>query len=252
MKYCKDFKVIENTPLNSSYFRLVLQSQEHICDILPGQFVHLRVESGADVLLRRPFSVYDFNQEERSITLVIQKVGKQSNYLSKIQKDDIVNLEYPLGNSFPLVAQKPLLVGGGVGSAPLYMLCKEFNNRGINPTLIIGARTKELLFGLQEFEKLSSLHISTNDGSMGQKGMVTQNTAMNGEYDAVFSCGPTPMMRAVSQIADKKGLDCYVSLEHRMACGIGACLCCTVATTKGTQTVCVNGPVFLSKTLKEF
>jgi 2-polyprenylphenol hydroxylase and related flavodoxin oxidoreductases len=252
MKYCKDFNVLENSRLNSSYIKLVLQSQEAICPILAGQFVHLMTSKAPGVTLRRPFSVYDYDLEQHTISLVIQIVGKQTEYLSTIAKGETINLEYPLGNNFPTESKKPLLVGGGIGMAPLYMLCKEFNERGIRPNIIIGARTSKLLFALKEFEKIASLAISTDDGSAGQKGIVTQNTTMQGDYDAMFCCGPTPMMKAVSQIAQQRDIDCYVSLEHKMACGIGACLCCVVDTTVGVKTSCINGPVFLSKTLKEF
>jgi len=138
-----------------------------------------------------------------------------------------------------------------VGVAPLYLLAKEFRKNNITPTILIGARTNEQLFLTNRYNAVGNLSISTEDGSVGEKGLVTQNTVLRNDFDVIYCCGPTPMMQAVSFFAQEKGIECFVSLENRMACGIGACLCCVNENKEGRNIcVCTEGPVFNTKDIK--
>jgi dihydroorotate dehydrogenase electron transfer subunit len=253
MKYCEDFIVLENTSLNPYYYLLRLKTKKDLPEIEPGQFVNLLVKDVSDRILRRPISIYDVDKQNNTLCLVIQKIGKATEKLSTCKLNTTLSVMYPLGNGFPTSFKKPLLVGGGVGVAPLYYLSKCFNDKDVRPTVLIGAKSKRQLFSIKEFDAISNVHISTEDGSFGEKGFLTQNTILNNnDFDAILTCGPTIMMKAVSDIAKKKNLPCYVSLENRMACGIGACLCCVVDSKEGNVCTCTEGPVFLSNDLKQW
>lgn len=251
-KYCKDFVVVENIALTPTFFRLTLQYPEKLPEINPGQFVEVLIKEGADVLLRRPISIHDVDEDKNQILLLVQIVGKGTQTLSKIQSGQSLNLVFPLGSGFPLSGKKVLLVGGGCGVAPLMHLSRAFNNIGIKPDCLIGCRSQEQLFSTKEYSDLSNLHIATEDGSCGIKGLVTNHPILDEKFDTIYTCGPTPMMKAIAKEALKRNIPCYVSLENTMACGVGACLCCVVDTNEGHKCTCTEGPVFLSTDLKDF
>lgn len=169
----------------------------------------------------------------------------------------------PLGNGFSLptdasnekdthLPYRPLLIGGGVGVAPLLYLGKILNSSGIRPTFLLAAKTAKDLLETERFEEFGDVVISTDDGSAGTPGLVTQNPILNADWDMFYCCGPMPMMKAVARIAMDNGVPCEVSLENSMACGLGACLCCVEDTIDGHVCVCTQGPVFDIKTLKWF
>ncbi len=247
MKYCSDFIVEENIQLNTFYFKLILKSDEELPCIKPGQFVELQVQQPSNVLLRRPISIHDVDEARNEITLLIQIAGKGTKQLSTLKKGESVSMIYPLGNGFELLGNKVLLVGGGVGVAPLLHLAKQFNEIGIRPKILLGYRGKEQIFDNETYSRYGELHISTQDGSHGEKGLVTEHSVFSNQFDAVYTCGPTPMMRAVAENCEKRNIKCFVSLENKMACGIGACLCCVQQTTSGHKCTCTEGPVFDSK-----
>ena len=150
---------------------------------------------------------------------------------------------------------KPLLIGGGVGVAPLLFLGQEFAEHGIRPTFLFGGRTNDLILRKEEFQKYGDLFMTTEDGSAGEKGFVTNHSLlMDSEaFDRIYACGPTPMLKAVARWAKEHEMACEVSLEHKMACGIGACLCCVEDTAdQGNVCVCKEGPVFEIDRLKWF
>ena len=151
-----------------------------------------------------------------------------------------------------VAGEHPWLVGGGAGSAPLLHLAKCYNEKGVRPTILLGGRTKELIPVREAFEPYGQLLIATEDGSLGEKGMVTQHSLFTASYDHICTCGPTPMMKAVGRYAVEKGIGCEVSLENMMACGIGACLCCVTDTDEGHKCVCKEGPVFDALKLKKW
>ncbi|MBR1626155.1 MAG: dihydroorotate dehydrogenase electron transfer subunit [Bacteroidales bacterium] len=251
MKYQQDLMIEKKEFLNKNNFLLILKSRTSLPEILPGQFVNILVHDVADRLLRRPISIHDADYSSDTISVVVQKIGKATEKLSLVNEGEVLNVVFPLGNSFSVEEKRPLLVGGGVGTAPLYYLAKKYYERGIRPVVLIGARTKEQLFLIEKYSSIADVYISIEDGSAGEKGLVTDNSILQKEFSAILTCGPTPMMKAVNKEALKKNIPCYVSLENRMACGIGACLCCVSDTVnEGNVCVCTKGPVFDANDLK--
>lgn len=244
MKHCDNFVVSEKKFLNSSFFKLKLKSKKTLPEINPGQFVEVQVNSDSKVLLRRPISINDVDFQTNEISLIIQTVGQGTKELAKINEGEEMNLVYPLGNGFNIEGENPLLVGGGVGIAPLLYLAKNFHAKGIKPKVLLGFRSQEQMIDLEEYEKYADVYISTQDGSVGSKGLVTENEIFTQSYDTIYTCGPTPMMKAISDYSLKNNIKCYASLENKMACGIGACLCCVQNTTEGHKCTCTEGPVF--------
>lgn len=244
MKHCDNFVVSEKKFLNSSFFKLKLKSKKTLPEINSGQFVEVQVNSDSKVLLRRPISINDVDSQTNEISLIIQTVGQGTKELAKINEGEEINLVYPLGNGFNIEGENPLLVGGGVGIAPLLYLAKNFHAKGIKPKVLLGFRSQEQMIDLKEYEKYADVYISTQDGSVGSKGLVTENEIFTQSYDTIYTCGPTPMMKAISDYSLKNNIKCYASLENKMACGIGACLCCVQNTTEGHKCTCTEGPVF--------
>lgn len=252
-KYIHDFRVIDNKKVSSNYFILDLQCPDKLPQILPGQFAEILVEGSPLTYLRRPFSIYDANYENNRLSIMIKLVGHGTEALSNIKPGENVNLIYPLGNSFgePL-GSHVLLVGGGVGIAPMLLLAKRLFALGIQIDVLIGGRSSQDIIEAEKYASMSKVMITTEDGSSGYKGLVTYHPVLTADtmpYSKVYVCGPDPMMKAVAAIAFSKGVPCEVSLENLMACGIGACLCCIVETNEGNKTSCVEGPVFDTRTL---
>ncbi len=247
MKYCNCFIVEENLKLNTSFFKLRLKSETPLPSIKPGQFVEVEIPQPSSSLLRRPISIHDVDYTQNEISLLIQIAGKGTNQLSNLNKGDKLSLVYPLGNGFECKGEKVLLIGGGVGVAPLLHLAKCFQEQNVRPQILLGYRGAAQMFDNDVFAQYGDLFISTQDGSYGEKGLVTEHSVFANQFDAVYTCGPTPMMRAIAENCEKRGITCYVSLENKMACGIGACLCCVQQTTSGHKCTCTEGPVFDSK-----
>lgn len=231
------------------YFSLVLQHPERLPEIAAGQFVEVEVPGNKQVMLRRPISIHDVDIANNTLTLLVQVVGKGTRTLASLNVGDSLNLVYPLGHGFSLEGKKVLLVGGGAGIAPLLHLSKCLAAKGIRPTILLGGRTAALIPVQKEFEPYGTIGFATEDGSLGEKGLVTQHSLFSADYDHIYTCGPTPMMKAVARYAMEKGIECEVSLENMMACGIGACLCCVVDSDEGHKCVCKEGPVFNAKRL---
>jgi len=251
-KRAEDLTVVENRKINKDYYILKLASKTDLPKILPGQFVELLVADTRNAFLRRPISIYDVQTECNSFELLIQIVGEGTQLMSKLETGDTINAMYPLGNGFQTqtTAKEVLLVGGGVGVAPLLYLAKKLNENGVKPKILLGGRAASNIIELENFSKYGEVFISTEDGSKGEKGFVTQHSVMQSTIDKIYTCGPDPMMRAVADIAFERNIDCEVSLENMTACGIGACLCCVTDTNEGHKCVCTDGPVFNTKELK--
>lgn len=254
-KYITDFTVVGRRVYGDAYFAMELEHPGELPEIEAGQFVEVEVKGSREVMLRRPISVHDVDREHNRLTLLVQVVGNGTRRLSQIGEGERVSLVYPLGKGFlhgiGFVPQRPLLVGGGAGVAPLLYLSRCLTAQGASPTLLLGGRTAGLIASRDRFEAVESAHVhySTEDGSLGEKGLVTQHSVFGKDYDAILCCGPTPMMRAVAREAVRRGVPCEVSLENRMACGVGACLCCVTETREGHKCVCKEGPVFTPQTL---
>lgn len=247
-----DLVVSENIPLKNNHFLLKLTQTEPLPIMMPGQFVQAKIEDAPSVFLRRTFSINYVDRQNNELWLLIQIVGDGTRALSKYKKGDTLNLILPLGNSFSMPngsQSKILLVGGGVGVAPLLFLGARLAENGFSPTFLIGARTLDGLIELEVFQQFGEVYVATEDGSSGDKGFVTDHSILKNPFDKIYTCGPTPMMQAVAQFADKQSIECEVSLENKMACGIGACLCCVTQTHQGNQCVCTDGPVFNTKEL---
>ncbi len=245
-------KVIQNRRINKDYYVLEVESKQSTSDILPGQFVEILVKDTRNAFLRRPISIYNVIPERNSFELLIQIVGEGTQLLSELKSGDSVDIMFPLGKSFTLAdaKQKVLLVGGGVGVAPLLYLSQKLKKKGVETHILLGGRGANNIIEVKNFKQYSKINISTDDGSIGEKGFVTQHSVMqNMDFDMIYSCGPDPMMRAVAKLAKEQNINCEVSLENMMACGIGACLCCVTETTSGHQCVCTDGPVFNTKVL---
>ena len=149
-------------------------------------------------------------------------------------------------------SSRALLVGGGAGIAPLFYLSKVLKTKGVDCTILLGGRTAELIPVRDEFRPYGTVCLSTDDGSLGHKGLVIENPAFAEQYDIIYTCGPTPMMKAVARSAAERGIRCEVSLENMMACGVGACLCCVTDTDQGHRCVCKDGPVFDITSMKKW
>ena len=232
---------------------LRLRSEQSLPDIVPGQFAQVRVDGSPSTYLRRPISIHDVDPSRNEIALLVQQVGEGTRHLAKAAVDDTINIVLPLGNGFTLpdVGDQVLLVGGGIGIAPLYYFAKMLNERGMRPVLLLGGKSKSDLIRLEDYQGLGETFVTTEDGSLGEKGFVTQHSVWGQQrFDKIYVCGPKPMMKAVATLAAEWNTWCEVSLENLMACGLGACLCCVEDTVDGHVCVCKEGPVFNTRRLK--
>lgn len=249
-----DFIVQSNEILNvrNNLIKVSPVNNEILPEMYPGQFVQILVENSPNVFLRRPISINYIDKKKNEIWLLIQRVGEGTRKICKLKSGESVNLIYPLGNSFTIPNKKGnyLLIGGGVGTAPMLFLGKKMSDNGIEPDFLLGGRSASDILQQTEFEKLGELYCTTEDGTLGESGFVTNHTILKEKkYDYIFTCGPKPMMMAVAKYANDNGIECEVSLENLMACGFGACLCCTEKTVRGNVCTCTEGPVFNIKEL---
>ncbi|MDR1631620.1 MAG: dihydroorotate dehydrogenase electron transfer subunit [Dysgonamonadaceae bacterium] len=246
-KYIANWTVKENILFNGNeYCLLKLGLEEKIPEILPGQFVQVLIEDSSTTFLRRPISVHFVDKEKNELWLLVQVIGNGTRKLSKLKKGNHLNLIYPLGNSFTLPGKsgKFLLIGGGIGTAPLLYLGACLRELGYKHEFLLGAKTEKDILQINEFGRFGKVYITTEDGSAGEKGYVTNHSILqSADFDFIYTCGPKPMMAAVTRYAREKGIACEVSLENTMACGIGACLCCVEKTVRGNVCVCTEGPV---------
>jgi len=252
-KYIIDFKIVENKRLSSAYSLLILEpKQGKLPEIKPGQFVQVEIPNSKSTYLRRPISINYVDYDNNQLWLLVRKAGAGTSSLTEMWTGATLNLVMPLGKGFTIHPNGTmLLIGGGVGVAPLLYLGKLASETGAKVKFLIGARTKKDLLELEQFHKYGEVFISTETGECGEQGFVTQHSILTSEkFDFIACCGPMPMMRAVATIAKSLQVDCEVSLENTMACGVGACLCCVEDTLQGNVCVCKDGPVFNIKNLK--
>lgn len=256
MKQIIDFEVADIEQLNELYglLRLVPASGQRLPEgIAPGQFVQVRVQDTNGTFLRRPISINMIDYDNNEMWLLVRNAGPATDWLVNSRPGDLYNIIFPLGNGFSMPSEpdsRILLVGGGVGVAPLLFYGKVLKSLGYKPEFALGARSHKDLLMVSYFEQYGPVHLSTEDGSKGETGLITSNKVFDSPIDFIACCGPTPMMKAVARIATDKGIECEVSLENMMACGIGACLCCVEDTKEGNLCVCTEGPVFNIKRLQ--
>ena len=247
-KFILDLTVTENLKLHANYALLKLASQSPLPEMLPGQFAEIRVDGSPTTFLRRPISINYVDRQRNEVWFLIQLVGDGTRRLAEVANGEIINVVLPLGNGFTMPenpSDKLLLVGGGVGTAPMLYLGEQLAKSGNKPTFLLGARTDKDLLQLDEFAAYGEVYTTTEDGSHGEKGYVTQHSILDKvKFEQIYTCGPKPMMMAVAKYAKSNNINCEVSLENRMACGVGACLCCVENTDEAHLCVCKEGPVF--------
>lgn len=249
MKQQLDFTITSNEALNEHTYllKVVPVNGEPLQDAFPGQFVQVLVYDSSALFLRRPISINNVDEATNELWLLIQRVGKGTKAIVEMGVGEKLSLLYPLGNQFtmPEAGERVLLVGGGVGTAPLLFLGKRIKESGLKPEFLLGARSIDDITQFEEFEKTGMVHITTEDGSKGVKGLVTHHEVLKEGFDKIYTCGPKPMMVAIAKLATKQGIACEASLENHMPCGFGACLCCVEKTKeRGNVCVCTEGPVF--------
>ena len=242
-----NLEVVHAQQLGDRYVLLRLTADHPLPDMRPGQFAELKVEASPSTFLRRPISIHDVCRPRNEVAFLIAMVGEGTRQLGTLRRGSFLNCVMPLGNGFSMPdspQEKVLLVGGGVGVAPLLFMARELQQMGITPTLLLGARKASDLVLLDEFRQVGRVLLTTEDGSLGEKGFVTDHSILRTEqFQRICTCGPKPMMMAVARYAAAHEIMCEVSLENMMACGLGACLCCVEKTTKGNICVCKEGPV---------
>ena len=243
-------KILANEAINANVKRMVIEAPQIAEAAQPGQFVHVKKPDSVN-FLRRPFSIADADRENGTITLIYRIVGKGTAEYAAMKVGEAFSILGPIGNGFALKDGRPLLVGGGVGIAPLIYLSRQLKDK--KPILLIGGKNKDEVFWekyLQEFA--DKIYITTDDGSVGFKGFTVQllpQILAENNIEHIYTCGPNIMMEGVAKLAHEQDIDCQVSLEKRMACGIGVCLGCTFEDklTGKRRKVCTEGPVFASK-----
>ncbi len=234
------FRITSNEKIARDIFKMTLAGDTSAITA-PGQFVNIKLDG---LFLRRPISVCDCVGE--NLTLIYKTVGNGTEQMSRMAAGDELDLLTGLGNGYntKISGGSPLLVGGGVGVPPMYMLCKKLISEGKNVTVVLGFNSKDDVFYENEFRALGAdVHIATADGTYGTKGFVT-DVIKNLQYTFFYTCGPEPMFRAMHKIMKTPG---QYSFEERMGCGFGACMGCSCKTLTGNKRICKEGPVMESE-----
>lgn len=249
-------KVIKNVVITSmvkvtdGIYSMWIKDKDLACNAKPGQFVSFYCKEGSQ-LLPRPISICEIDRENETLRLVYRVVGKGTKEFSKMNAGDTIRVMGPLGNGFTLEGKKAILIGGGIGIPPMLELAKSLD---CEVQVVLGYRNNDL-FLKDEFTSYGKVIVSTEDGSVGTKGNVIDAIRENDvQGDIIFACGPTPMLRGVKAYAQEKGLKAQLSLEEKMACGIGACLACVCQSKEvdshthvKNKRICKDGPVFYAE-----
>lgn len=255
-KFEEIVKVVSQNSLGNGIFDMVLQTESIAKAAKAGQFVSV-YSNDASKLLPRPISLCGIDREKGTLRLVYRVTGEGTGTeeFSRLKAGDTVKILGPLGNGFTVVpGKKAFLIGGGIGVPPMLQLAKEMKASGEDIQVVMGYRNSDT-FLLEEFEEVAETFVATEDGSLGTKGNVIdaiKNEKLNA--DIIYTCGPTPMLRALKAYAEENNMECYISMEERMACGIGACLACVCKskekdahTNVNNKRICKEGPVFNAK-----
>ncbi len=236
------YTVLENKKIAKDVFYMVLEGDTSFITA-PGQFINIEIEG---LYLRRPISICDW--DDTTIKIIYKVVGKGTEAMSEMTRGKKLDILTGLGNGFTVKegSVKPLVIGGGVGTPPMYGLTKALLARGVKPVVILGFTSKDDVFGEEEFKALGvDVYVTTNDGSYGIEGFVTDAMKQIPEYDYFYTCGPMPMLRAVAKATE--GVAGQMSFGERMGCGFGGCMGCSCKTLTGNKRICKEGPVMLKE-----
>lgn len=239
-------RLVRKISYGSGLQQLILQADGPLPAIEAGQFVNVLPPCGS-TLLRRPISICYADAPNGSLTMLVKALGPGSAALCDCRVGESLSVLLPLGHGFSTdltPGSQALLIGGGVGIAPLLYLGKVLSDKGVKIDFLLGGRSAADIPMQEDYSQFGKLHLATEDGSQGIKGLVTEHPRFSEPADFVYCCGPKPMMLAVAQSVKLRGIPCEVSLENKMACGLGACLCCVENTVNGNQCTCTAGPVF--------
>ena len=245
-KFNEQAVIIRQEEISYGIYSMWLKTDKIAGNAKPGQFISIYCHEGSR-LLPRPISICEIDRADQALRIVYRVQGKGTEEFSKMRTGGSVDIVGPLGNGFPLKGKKAFLIGGGIGIPPLLQLAKELK---CEKQLILGYQ--DSLFLQEEFKRLCNPYVATEDGSYGTEGNVMDAIRENGlEAEIIYACGPTPMLRAVKAYAQEKNIECWISLEERMACGSGACLGCVcnskekdAHTNVNNKRICKEGPVF--------
>lgn len=235
------YTVAENKKIAKDVFYMILEGDTSFITA-PGQFINIEIDG---FYLRRPISVCDW--DDKTITIIYKVVGQGTQAMADMPVGTKLDILTGLGNGFTVAkdSKTPLVIGGGVGTPPMYALTKELIKQGAKPTVILGFTSKDDVFGEKEFKDLGcEVYITTNDGSYGTKGFVTDVIKNLSGYDYFYTCGPMAMLKAVAQSTKCSG---QLSFEERMGCGFGGCMGCSCKTLTGYKRICTEGPVLLKE-----
>ncbi len=252
-------ELVDKQQLKKDLFKFSIKAPNIVKNSKPGNFIEIRVSEQTEPFLRRPISIYNLDRDNGVLEFIFQVKGKGTEILSKKEVGDLIDVVGPLGyGTFKYEDyQNIAVIGGGIGIFPLYELAKCAKNDNKTVNTYIGFRNKDLVVLEEEFKQVSNnLILTTDDGSYGKKGFAInflEEDINNGKIDSIFACGPLPMLKAVQKLASDKNIPCQISLEEKMACGLGVCLGCAVKTASSSKEnpeylhVCKAGPVFNSK-----
>ncbi len=249
-KFQEQAVILSQCEIAPDIYSLWIQTEQIAAYARAGQFISIYCDDGSR-LLPRPISICEIDREKGTVRMVYRIAGKGTAEFSKKQAGDVLRVTGPLGNGFPLGEKKAFLIGGGIGIPPILELSKELK---CEKQMVLGYRDGNL-FLLEEFQNQGDVYVATEDGSVGTKGNVLDAIRANAlTADVIYACGPTPMLRALKAYAEENGMECWLSLEERMACGIGACLACICKSTEvdghtnvHNKRICKEGPVFNSR-----
>lgn len=248
-KYEETAIVIRQEEIADDIYSMWIRTENIAGEAKAGQFLSLYCNEGSR-LLPRPISICEIDKKDKAIRLVYRVAGKGTEEFSALHTGSQVRVVGPLGNGFPKKELSAFLIGGGIGIPPMLQLAKELN---CEKKIVLGFRNE--LFLMDEFKKQGEVYVATEDGGVGTRGNVLDAIAENGlTADIIYACGPIPMLRALKEYAKERGMECYISMEERMACGIGACLACVCQSTEkdahsnvNNKRVCKEGPVFAAE-----
>lgn len=245
-KFKEQAVIIRQEEISYGIYSMWLKTERIAENAKPGQFISLYCHDGSR-MLPRPISICEIDKKDHALRIVYRVVGKGTAEFSGMSTGDRIDIVGPLGNGFPLKEKKAFLIGGGIGIPPMVELAKQLN---CEKQMVLGYR--DTLFLQEEFKGLGSMYVATEDGSYGTEGNVLDAIRENGlDAEIIYACGPTPMLKAIKEYAMANGIECWLSLEEKMACGIGACLACVCKSKEkdshthvNNKRICKEGPVF--------